>query len=243
MSNQEQLPIFYNKTYVEKCIPNGPNANASSREGHGIYAITIHYTRGLSARGSLKWGQLKEAKGAAHFYIGRGGKVLQSVPLVLRAWHHGRSEVDYKGQKPLFGRTDYGSVGIEMANAGPLTERDGHWFLGNKPNAIKYSPHKYGYPLQGLLEFDNGREIGGIWEQYHPSALASLVKLTCDLVRDFHVPLQNILGHEDVARPLALRKTDPGPLFPWRWFLMSVSEELGVDYPEDVWSLHKTQIR
>jgi N-acetyl-anhydromuramyl-L-alanine amidase AmpD len=68
----------------------------------------------------------------------------------------------------------------------------------------------------------------------------SVARLTVDLVQTFDVPIQRIIGHEDVATPLGHRKFDPGPLWNWKKFIPDVCGRLGISVPNDVWKLHKT---
>ena len=58
------------------------------------------------------------------------------------------------------------------------------------------------------IELDNnGRE------PYPPVQIDSLLRLLSDLRQRHRLPAANVLGHSDVAPS---RKSDPGPLFPWR---------------------------
>lgn len=50
-------------------------------------------------------------------------------------------------------------------------------------------------------------------EPYPPVQIDALLRLLSDLRERYRLPAANFLGHSDVA---PTRKSDPGPLFPWR---------------------------
>lgn len=52
-----------------------------------------------------------------------------------------------------------------------------------------------------------------IWYRYSDAQIKSLKALLRELQKRYDIPSKNILGHSDVAPQ---RKSDPGPLFPWR---------------------------
>lgn len=54
---------------------------------------------------------------------------------------------------------------------------------------------------------------GRIWYPYSEKQIDALIVLLKDLKARYHLTVENILGHSDIAPQ---RKTDPGPLFPWR---------------------------
>lgn len=51
------------------------------------------------------------------------------------------------------------------------------------------------------------------WFAYTDDQIKALTKLLKDLQAKYNIPADHILGHSDIA---PLRKSDPGPLFPWR---------------------------
>jgi N-acetylmuramoyl-L-alanine amidase len=55
-------------------------------------------------------------------------------------------------------------------------------------------------------------------EPYPTAEIDSLLRLLADLRQRYSLPAANFLGHSDVAPS---RKSDPGPLFPWRALAMS----------------------
>lgn len=52
-----------------------------------------------------------------------------------------------------------------------------------------------------------------VWYNYTDAQIKSLKRLLKELQARYDIPSKNILGHSDVAPQ---RKSDPGPLFPWR---------------------------
>jgi N-acetylmuramoyl-L-alanine amidase len=54
---------------------------------------------------------------------------------------------------------------------------------------------------------------GRAWFPFKQSQIDELIPLLKQLEAKYHIPPENVLGHSDVAPQ---RKTDPGPLFPWK---------------------------
>ena len=52
-----------------------------------------------------------------------------------------------------------------------------------------------------------------VWFAYTDDQIKTLIRLLKNLQAKYNIPAENILGHSDIA---PLRKSDPGPLFPWR---------------------------
>ncbi|WP_300632879.1 N-acetylmuramoyl-L-alanine amidase [Pseudomonas sp.] len=63
----------------------------------------------------------------------------------------------------------------------------------------------------GFIEGPTGR----LWFPYTEAQLALVERLAADLVKRYGIAPQNVVGHSDIA---PLRKSDPGPLFPWQAF-------------------------
>lgn len=125
--------------------------------------VVIHYTGDDSAANALRTLTSPQSQVSAHYFIDRGGSILQLVDERARAWHAGESR---------WGRTpdlNSASIGIELDN--------------------------------------NGRQ------PYPQVQIDSLLGLLSDLRRRYPLSATNFLGHSDVAPN---RKSDPGPLFPWR---------------------------
>jgi len=58
------------------------------------------------------------------------------------------------------------------------------------------------------IELDNDSD-----SQFAPAQIDSLLRLLTDLTDRLHIARTQIIGHEDFA---PTRKSDPGPLFPWK---------------------------
>ncbi len=65
------------------------------------------------------------------------------------------------------------------------------------------------------------------WAPYPPDQIRKLIDLLHDIQSRHHVNPRNIVAHSDIA---PLRKSDPGPAFPWREL---AQEGLGRWYDED----------
>lgn len=54
---------------------------------------------------------------------------------------------------------------------------------------------------------------GRVWQPYSEAQITALIALLKDIVQRHQLPIDSIIGHSDIA---AQRKSDPGPLFPWK---------------------------
>lgn len=61
------------------------------------------------------------------------------------------------------------------------------------------------------IELDNPGHSNGL-VPFPAAQIESLIGLCCDIMQRWAIPLDNIIGHSDIAPG---RKQDPGPLFPW----------------------------
>jgi N-acetylmuramoyl-L-alanine amidase len=165
--------------------------------------LIIHYTAGGAASGSIRWLCDPAAKASAHLVIDRDGTVTQLVDFGDRAWHAGGSSSSWNGRT-----VNERSIGIELANYGPLYQERGVWFA----EATKK-------PITCPVVTDAS---GKAWEGYPEAQLAALERVLAELVRAFPVlatpspgALPRITGHQNVDPS---RKRDPGPAFPWSRF-------------------------
>ena len=69
------------------------------------------------------------------------------------------------------------------------------------------------------IELDNPGHTHGLLP-YSDAQLATLIALCRDIMRRWNIPLENIVGHDQIAPG---RKIDPGPLFPWDNFRIALS--------------------
>jgi N-acetyl-anhydromuramyl-L-alanine amidase AmpD len=218
----------------------------SSRKGADIDSILIHYTAGSEAHKTVKWFQMDQAKVSSHYVTGRKGELFQCVDLKRRGWDAGKMRFPKMGQewdgKLHFSNTTM--VGIEIANYGLLVEDDeGQVCYERGGNLKSYSVNKYGPVTEQTLDLSSfqGPIVDGLWEEYSVEGLHAVIDLCAALVIEFGIPLDRIIGHEDVAYPVG-RKTDPGPAFPWNFFKDAVARRAGVPdgWQEGAWRYHKS---
>ncbi|QHE86691.1 N-acetylmuramoyl-L-alanine amidase [Hydrogenophaga sp. BPS33] len=169
-----------------------PNAGGSLRARY----VLLHYTAGRNLESSVESLCTKKPQGnaSAHIVLGRDGRIVQLAPFNVVTWHAGVSQ--WNGLDGL----NHHAIGIEMDNAG-LLQRDGEryvsWFGKPYPDdEVRLAEHRHG---------------GGVkpWHHYTEVQIARALEL-CELLVA-HYGLEDVLGHEDVARG---RKIDPGPAFP-----------------------------
>lgn len=158
--------------------------------------LVMHYTAGRSAASSVEslCTQKPSGNSSAHVVLGRDGSIVQLAPFNVVTWHAGVSQ--WNGVVGL----NTCSIGIEMDNAGLLKRVGPHyqaWFGAIYPDdQVLVAEHKYGGGVQP-------------WHAYTEVQIERAVELAELLVS--HYKLEDVLGHEDIARG---RKTDPGPAFP-----------------------------
>jgi N-acetylmuramoyl-L-alanine amidase len=163
----------------------------------GVYKpryLVMHYTASQSVGGAISWLCNPQAKASAHLVLARDGSITQLVPFNVVSWHAGVSQ--WNG---LVGMNNH-SIGIEIDNAGKLKKVGDKFFDAfNKPVAasdVMMAEHKHGGGVQP-------------WHAYSAVQIEralELAELLCT-----HYGLEDIIGHEDIARG---RKSDPGPAFP-----------------------------
>ena len=169
----------------------------SPNQSSGIIApefLVMHYTAGGTASSSVSWLTNPAARASAHLVIGRDGAITQLVAFNRKAWHAGRSS--WAGRNGL----NSFSIGIELANAGPL-KRSGDgwktaWGKPVDPTNVLEATHKNSTSPRG-------------WEDYPEAQLLVALEVVMMLARRYG--LQDVLGHDDIA---PTRKFDPGPAFP-----------------------------
>ncbi|MDP3411792.1 MAG: N-acetylmuramoyl-L-alanine amidase, partial [Polaromonas sp.] len=158
--------------------------------------VVLHYTAGRTLESSVESLCTKKPQGNAssHIVLGRDGRIVQLAPFNAVTWHAGVSQ--WNGIDGL----NHHAIGIEMDNAG-LLHREGErcvsWFGKAYPdNEVVVAEHRHG---------------GGVrpWHHFTEVQIERALQLCEVLVA--HYGLQDVLGHEDIARG---RKVDPGPAFP-----------------------------
>lgn len=158
--------------------------------------LVFHYTAGRSAETSVESLCTRKPQGnaSAHLVLARDGSIVQLAPFNVITWHAGVSQ--WNG---LVGLNNW-SIGIEMDNAGPMNrvgDKFVAWFGKEYPaSEVMLAEHKHGGGVRG-------------WHVYTEAQIARALELAELLVEQY--PLEDVLGHEDIARG---RKQDPGPAFP-----------------------------
>lgn len=158
--------------------------------------VVLHYTAGRSLDSSVQslCTQKPQGNASAHIVLGRDGRIVQLAPFNVVTWHAGVSQ--WNGLNGL----NHHAIGIEMDNAG-LLHREGErfvaWFGKDYPaSEVLVAAHRHGGGPQP-------------WHAYTEVQIARALELCELLVAQYG--LEDVLGHEDIARG---RKTDPGPAFP-----------------------------
>lgn len=158
--------------------------------------VVLHYTAGRNAESSVESLCTKKPQGnaSAHIVLGRDGRIIQLAAFNTVTWHAGVSQWNgINGLNPF-------SIGIEMDNAGLLHREGDHyasWFGKPYPdNEVLLAAHRHGGGTQP-------------WHTFTEPQIQRALEL-CELLVA-HYRLEDVLGHEDIARG---RKTDPGPAFP-----------------------------
>lgn len=158
--------------------------------------LVFHYTAGRSCDSSVESLCTRKPRdnASAHVVLACDGRIVQLAPFNVVTWHAGVSHWDGR-----IGLNNW-SIGVELDNAGRM-ERVG-------ANYVAWFGKQYGVSDVTLAEHKHG---GGVrpWHVYPEVQIARAVELAELLVK--HYALDDVLGHEDIARG---RKQDPGPAFP-----------------------------
>lgn len=153
------------------------------------FLIVVHSTATASARSAIDALTSNKFQASAHVLIERDGSFVQLVPFNRAAWHAGPGE--WAGQKGL----NHKSIGIELVNAGRVTQSDNGKFIGFGGSVIPDSD----------VQLVNGQH----WHRYTAEQFAAVVAISKALAKAYKISA--LVGHCDI---LPLRKQDPGPLFP-----------------------------
>ena len=214
----------------------GPSPNQeTTRYGHPIEMIVMHYTASGSTAGTVSWFMNPASKVSVHYVVGRDGEIVQLVKDEFRAHHAGQGPLP--GQSEEIGerrrkrnriiQPNSRSLGIEMVNWGPLQKRGDKYYTW------------MGSECPGEVVLKDGT----YWQAYTDSQLASVIQLVSHLCQKHNIPAQypplgpgtfdpddktlaafkGILGHSALDN----QKRDPGPHFDWNRLLAGVQEDLG----------------
>ena len=181
-----------------------PNKSSRGLTGGKPKFVIIHYTAGGSARSAINTFNNKKSQASAHIVIGHDGAITQMARFNERCWHAGRSEWG-----SINGLNSH-SVGIEIANWGPLMGEVGNWksWVGTSvpDNRVLRAKHKNENTRRG-------------WEVYDPEQVESCVSMVRAIADAYGLGPDDILGHDDISPG---RKTDPGPAWDMKRFRASV---------------------
>ena len=172
---------------VARCLPS-PSHRARKAEERLEFVI-IHGTWMAGDEGALA--RLTDAvvEVSCHYYITRGGEIIQLVKEAEVAYHAGKSHAVNSMGWNVEGLNGW-SLGIEVANSGPF-------------GATPPTPEE-----EATADWDNV-------EPYTQAQYGALVDLLRDIMaRHAGITPARVLGH-DVVSPG--RKSDPGPHFDWEW--------------------------
>lgn len=192
-----------------KRVPIAGDMTTGGREMRTRRCSVIHFTAGQTGISSIGyWREPKQRKNdiGAHLIIERTGEIVQVRAFNRTIGHAGTSiwvdpnlGIKYKNLNSC-------SIGIELANA------------GDAAGDIQGEHLLKGYAGEAVAKHPNG---GGsvMWEKYPEAQISSLIAvLKCIHAR---YNLDDCTGHDNIAPN---RKSDPGPLFPWR----TVREAIGL---------------
>lgn len=148
-------------------------------KGSNFNSVCIHHTAGSSISSSIAWWNQTPERIATTFAIDRDGTTYQLFPLDHWAYHlHVTAKANkvWSGYKKL--NHDKTSIGIELANWGQLTPRNGKFY--NYLNREVKDVIKLDKPYKGFQ----------YWEPYTKEQIESLRKLLLTLVDLYDIPLK-----------------------------------------------------
>ena len=128
----------------------------------------------------------------------------QLLPFHIVGWHAGRSQW---GERTSLNQY---SIGIEIDNAGQLSERDGRyesWFGQTYPASEVVRGTHRNQSLPGA--HPQIRQPVCFWHRYAEVQFEVVETICAALIAAYGI--YHILGHEEIAPN---RKVDPGPAFP-----------------------------
>jgi N-acetylmuramoyl-L-alanine amidase len=155
--------------------------------------LVIHWTAGSSIQSALDSWSKSAAIGkkvSAHYLIDGDGVVVEAVPPDTIAYHAGVSEFEGRVNCNDF------SIGIELVNWGPLTQRAG----------VAKSFFNW---VGGLVEASQVANVNGqFFHAYSDKQMMSLIELI-EHLRVICPKLSDVTGHKAISKS---GKQDPGPL-------------------------------
>ena len=155
--------------------------------------IIVHYTACADATRAIAMLSDPVREVSAHLVVDQLGGITQLVPFDLIAWHAGKSS--WQGRESL---NKY-SIGIEIANAGPLTLKDKtfHTWDNLEINSKE---------VEARINENSHLEY---WHKFPKDQILSVKDICSSLINRYGI--KEILAHSEIAPG---RKIDPGPVFP-----------------------------
>ncbi len=157
--------------------------------------LIMHYTAAQNAAGSIAWLCNPRSGASAHLVIDQAGNATQLAPFNRVCWHAGESRWKKRSGCNKF------SIGIEMANPGPLKKLATGKFIDTNGQSVPASQVTL---LRHRLEPQHERP----WMIYQPAQREAAVAVAQALCSAYKIG--DICGHDEIAPD---RKRDPGPAF------------------------------
>ena len=179
--------IFENIPYLRS-----PNVGDLFSEGLPD-TIIVHYTACADSERAIAMLSDPAREVSAHLVVDQSGNITQLVPFNSIAWHAGKS--NWRGRESL---NKY-SIGIEIANAGPLTLKNNKFFTWDDLE-IENKEVEARINQNSQLEY---------WHKFPKVQILAVRDICLSLAN--HYQIREILAHSEIAPE---RKIDPGPAFP-----------------------------
>lgn len=138
-----------------------PYNHYNGRGGHGIKFIVIHYVGALGgAKENCQYYASGDVGASAHYYVGFGGEIWQSVEDANGAWSVGGGRQTNEGGAYYGQCNNYNSLNIEMCvrkgstRTMNATDRDWYFEDATVRSAIELTKHlmaKYGIPASRVI--------------------------------------------------------------------------------------------
>lgn len=146
---------------------------------HKKDTIILHHTAGYTAESAIRWWNQTPAQVGTAYAIERDGTVYEAFDPRSWAYHIGAGKLSLEKS----------SIGIEIVSPGPLTLKDGEFYLGSSNNKLKkdYYSGPMNFKYRG---FD-------YYVPYTAEQVKSTVELCKYLADRFHIKFQKDPGHYD----------------------------------------------
>jgi N-acetyl-anhydromuramyl-L-alanine amidase AmpD len=168
------------KLDVKKIVQERLNASQFFQEEFTKDQIYIHHTagNGNAVAVAKSWNSNPERIATA-FVIGEDGTIVQCFSSKHWAYHLGLKNSHFSAHGVPFKQLDKISIGIEVCNWGPITEKDGKFY------------NYVGRPMKSeeIVKLDTKFRGHQYWHKYHPAQIESLRKLLVYLCETYNIPM------------------------------------------------------